>query len=424
MESILHIEPLVSEIKNEQSIGDTSFVYYGNGDLEEDDDVGHVAGRIRLGAPIEPIPGGPESQVIKLIKTFEYYPDPSGRFENIFSDTIHLHHDKKFIPIRTSVRVGPSDMMKYSHLPSLDFARTYLTGSFPSAEASYVVDPISQMVDNLLTYDRMCKAKSRHPIIEWAKDDLIHILSKQYLVNSLFDGNFLIDRIIKFRNRIEDAPYTDLSPRYVSDLLKTLIVSKESVPNSYLTESPIRTTPAEFKLRTSSYFGNLKSYGSLQFSDKSSIEVNPKRFPFTLGYLDDFNFTDLNIDIIFADGRIVKTYPHVVEDRIVRIAFDFNELENPHNYIEDMITCDDITTILREFVHAYNYQDHVVKTIMNEPLKIKIIKTITDQVAFLIYKFHTGPNDPPLCGVHFDIPLLALAPMSVVPAIVPTMANQ
>ncbi len=415
MESILHIEPLTAEIKDEESVGETECVFYGSGELEEDDDVGRLASYIRLGAPLETIPVGLVSIPVRLAKSFELYPDLTGRYRNVFTETIHFINKGQFVPIRTSVRVGPGETLKYTHIPSLDFARSSIAGSFPSALPYYVRDPLSEMIDGIVKNDRSLKRKCRHPFVEWVNDDLHHLLSKQTTAISKFNGSHLVDKVTRFKNHVMDAPCTDMSSRYISDVIKNLLDGREYIPLWYQTDNPIRRTFDDFRIKTINHSGDFRSLGDISFIDKSSIITNPKKFLKTLNYLDSLPFTDLNIDIVFADGEISKVYTHIALDRISNFAFDWDQKESCVADMTHHLYVEDILEILREFVDYLQGRNEVIDRLILEPLKIKIVKTIKDQVAFLIYHYNSGPEDSPLCGVYFNIPLLSLAPITLIP---------
>ena len=72
--------------------------------------------------------------------------------------------------------------------------------------------------------------------------------------------------------------------------------------------------------------------------------------------------------------------------------------------------------ILKKFAYEHKYVDENTRDIiLHQPVKLKIIKTMTDEALILLYRYDSSKKEPPLLGVYFDIALASLAPLTILP---------
>ena len=90
---------------------------------------------------------------------------------------------------------------------------------------------------------------------------------------------------------------------------------------------------------------------------------------------------------------------------------------DPNEILTDRIIGDPqiFFDILEKFLISYpGLDDTSFRTIVEQPIKMKIIKTIIDESAILLFRYNCDEKEPPICGVYFDIAALSLSPMTIV----------
>jgi hypothetical protein len=84
------------------------------------------------------------------------------------------------------------------------------------------------------------------------------------------------------------------------------------------------------------------------------------------------------------------------------------------NILRDYLSENVVNDILQKFVYYHSDITAEIQDIIKfGSVKMKIIKTITDEAIVLVYRGSSPADEPPLCGVYFDIAHLSLAPMSI-----------
>lgn len=418
MSSILHVEGIGRSVTAPITIGETEAVFYGRSKSDEEENVGTPSGYMMIGAPLEGIDtgGNPESY-LPLVKTFECSPDYSKEAGDILTETVHyLDNRKNLIPIRTKMRSGSSSGLRLNHLPSLNHVRSKLIGV-----ERPVCDPKIAMIEDLLNNDRIFLENKRHPIMEWISEDLVPNLLERPVNTLSFDKGYLNDLLYRYSLKIQDAPYADMSQRYLSEVVKMLSPDTRTIPLNYNSDRIISKPLLDFKMRMVPHEVNFKSFGNINIDSNSPIVRNPKRFSNTIEFIDNLPFTDLNVDVVLADGGITLIYPHVILDRAAAfVDKDTRHLMEGNQYAEQQLEADELLDVLANFVHHHpSLNDEILDILVEQPIKMKIVKTILDEAAILIYRYNSTADEPPLCGVYFDIAALSLAPLSITPGYVP-----
>ena len=414
MTSILHIESISRNNQAPIDIGDVEYLFYGEGDLSADENIGNPAASMLLGDPLSSVDVGSTNGFLPLVKTFEYSPDFSRSSGNIFTETIHYVKDKKFlIPFRTKVRSGLSNGMRFNHIPSLNFIRHDITGiDIP------ICDPKPEMVHTLLHSDRNLKKSMRDsPLEDWAKGDLVNSLSHNQMCGLQFDSSGLVRSLDKFTSAIHSLPSMDTSAKCLDNVVGTLRHNLNSLPMLYLNDNPIIRPFDRVMGMMSAMPGDLKSFGSINLDSLPQVMKNPKGFGSIIEYLDNIHLTDINVDIILADRGIHDIHIHTAMDRITQYQDSDLCHVDPNEILTDRIIGDPqiFFDILEKFLISYpGLDDTSFRTIVEQPIKMKIIKTIIDESAILLFRYNCDEKEPPICGVYFDIAALSLSPMTIV----------
>ena len=412
METVLHIEKISRAHNTPIAIGDTEHIFFGNGEFNEEDNVGSPAAHIRLGAPLEMVDMGNTQSTIPLVKTFEYTPDFNTDGEFVFSETIHyLTKDKYLIPCRTKLRSGKHSGSRFTHLPSLNHVRYDLTG-----DSRITCDPTSEIVDSLLKNDNHLRRIDKHPIVEWVRDDLSPTLSRIPTTSQFFNPTYKQLSIDRFKQAIIEAPYGDLSTRYLASTASILTHSPDIMSLRYTDPAPIMRSVIDLKNTIAHSNVDLRSYGKLKVDHLNMVVKNPTMFGEVIDFLDNLPLTDVNVELILADSEIVHSTVHAAADRFSVCEGNNSGIMPPLEILEYDLTPDVLLDIVSRIVQYHPMMtQEIADHIVSHPIKIKIVKTILDESVILIYPYNSGPQDPPLCGVYFDIACLSLAPMSIVP---------
>jgi len=413
MECVLHVQPIVRRINVPITIGHTEYLFYGEHPEEEGENpVGDTAACTRLGCPLEDIDCGQKRSNISLVKTFEFMPDLTRRSGNVYMDTIHYFKDQKYlIPLTTKIHSGLSNGLRVSHLPSLNFIRKDLTGL-----DHRVCESRSELVSELLKNDSHFLKNKNHPVTDWVRDDLIYALSSSQITDTQFDINKFLSMIRAYMSRIKSTPH-ELTRYHLQSVLDVIGLEQETIPVSYVSSDVLAKPVLDVRRLLVPHEVDLRSHGKINVDNLPMIDYNPKGFAPIMVLLDDLPVTDLNIDVVVEpDGSISFVHEHIVMNRLGE--FDDNDIGMyaPESLVEDLIAEDVLQDILKRFVkHHSSIDDDLRNIICTEPIKIKIIKTIEDESLILLYRYNSKSGDDPLCGVHFDIALESLAPLSIIP---------
>jgi hypothetical protein len=413
MEAILHIEPLVRSVDFPLSIGDTQYMAYGEGELDEEDNDVSQATNICLGHPLESKDMGDTRNSIPFVKTIEYSPDLSRPSRDIFSETIHYLKDGKYlIPFRTKIKSGRYRGKRINHLPNLNLVREDLIGVGPRT-----LSPMSTILNELVIHDRLFQKMSNHPAVDWIQNDLIWEVSGDTVCDLDFSTDKIKDIVSKLSNKLERTPHYDMSTSHLKDLAYTVMLDRRSLPIHYSTDDVFYRTVNDYRNTALFHSVNLKSNGPIKTDHLPLVLKNPKSFHPVTEFFDDIPLTDLNVDLIFSDGEIIHKHINACMDRVAHFDDpDFVGINSEH--ILDMCLYPEaLLRILFHFVHQHRGITEEIKDILvEEPIKMKLIKTISEEALVLLYRIDSGPKDPPMCGAYFDICSLSLAPTSVIRA--------
>lgn len=412
METILHIENITRGVDTPLSIGDTEYIFFGDGELDEDDRLGTPASNIRLGSPLETCDMGNTISRIPMVKTIGYSPDLSRDEGHVFTETTHYLKDNKYlIPFRTKIRSGASKGLRLNHLPSLNFTRGDIVGL-----TKQVVNPIPSIVSDLLSLDNDFKRKSDYPIMDWIKNDLISNLSSTPMIDFSFDTENVARAIRRYSRCVDSVPFFDMSSNHLREITLTLTHNPNTIPLQYSSMDVIHKPIEDFKNRLVSHSVDLRSFGRLNLKSLPMIAYNPLKFQSVIDFLDELALTDLNIDIILSGGEISLLHVNIAIDRITLFRDANFGISCSDSVIDNSFTPSTMIDILEKFVKYHPFiGDDIVDVIMTQPIKLKIVKTISDEAAVLLYRHDSTSKDDPLCGVYFDLSVLSLSPISIIP---------
>jgi hypothetical protein len=411
MEAILHLEPIVREVDTPMSIGDTQFLFYGEGECDSDDEMGDPTANILLGHPLHTGDMGSSRDSIPLVKTIEYFRDHSRGGGDVFSETIHYYKDNKYlIPVRTKIKSGKMKGYRFNHLPSLNYIRNELVGVGPIS-----CDPMTTILNDLILHDQVFKKKIDHPIIDWIQNDLIRAISDTPTADLNFSTDQIEHTILKLSSDIGRMPYYDMSSSHLKEILGHVTRDPSLLPIHYSSDDVLVRTINDFRNMAIPHSVDLRSTGRLRTSHIPRMARNPKSFHQVIEFLDNLPASDINIDLMVAEDDITLFHKNVLVDRISHFDEpEFNEV-SPALTNDLHIYPDTLINILEKFVHHHpSITDEIKEILIAEPVKMKIIKTITDEALILLYRYDSTSKDEPLCGVYFDIAVASIAPTSLV----------
>lgn len=414
MESVLHAEPLVRAIDPPFSIGHHDYVFYGEAE-GEDDERGWALSHLKLGSPLQTPDLGSQRNQVSLVKTIGYYPDTSRHHGNIYTETLHYFDpERKFlIPYRTKLRSGLNQYQRLNHLPSLNLIRNLL-----NFEESPIVDAHAAIVNDLLLQERLFEKRNNKYLKSWIAEDLSVYLDHKSYNNLSFNTADFTKTVKKFSDYIHQTPY-EFSLHNLKSISQLFSSDPNLVPIQYLSDTPIYFNRDLLQNRLVNCPVDLKSYGRLAIESLSQIERNPYWAQSIADTIDALSLTDINIDLIVSTDNEIDFYlEHLGVDRFCQ--FEDNDLR--HYKAEDVIkeTFDGylLNDFLKSLVEKHDMiGDEIREIITNEPIKLKLLKTLSDEAAILLYRCQTRSTDHPLCGVYFDLAVSSLAPLSVVPQI-------
>ncbi len=421
MESVLHIEPIVRHTQAPFSIGHSDYIFYGEQLTDDGENIGTPTANlrlgcplkvadIRLGCPLETPDYGSTLTQIPLIKTIECVPDLSRNEGFVYSETLHYLKDRKYlIPFRSKLRSGLGQNLRISHLPSLNIIRKELIGM-----SNTVCDPRSEIVSDILLKDEIFHKNPNHPLKDWITEELTPSLSRKTTNELSFDTSNISSMINRYICQIHRTP-SELNHQSLKDLTSIVALDSSLTPTRFLSEDFICRHLTDFRNSLTSHEINLKSLGRIKVDSLHRIEYNPFEFRQVCELFDHIPLTDFNVDIVLSpENDVIFYHEHIAVDRLGLFADNDAGLYTPKTIIDDNFNGQVLGDILKLFLDYHNgITEEIENIIYNHAIKIKIIKTITDEAAVFLYDVNGEPNDPPLCGVYFDIALLSLAPMSI-----------
>lgn len=421
MESVLHIEPITRQAPAPLMVGHTDHMFYGESLTHDDENVGDITSHMSLGAPLHALDDGSHSAHVPLVKTIEYMPDFSRNEGNVYLETTHYLHDKKFlVPFRTKLRSGIGTGMRLNHLPSLNYARGEISPALPQP----VTDPRSEIVQDVALRDSIFERRNNKHLRDWLTHELCPMLDLRPYAPLSFDPDIINKMIPRYINQVRDTP-SEFGPRDLKAISEIICPvhprDERMIPASFQVGDPVIHHILDVRQKLVPNTFNFRSLGSIPVDTLDRIEYNPGKFQDICDLLDCIPLTDFNIDLVLnLDQEIVFYNEHLAINRFGMIADVDLGKYCAENVVRDYINGETLNEILDRFETFHQgINDEIRETIKYQMVKIKLIKTLSDEAAILLYRVDSAPDDPPMCGVYFDIALQSLAPISVIPVPVP-----
>lgn len=414
MEAVLHVEPITRSTPAPLSIGYSDYLFFGERVDDDDENLGHTASNIRLGCPLVADDLGSTRTSIPLVKTFEYAPDPSRKKGNVYSETTHFFLDQKYlIPFRSKICSGLGQGLRLTHVPGLNEIRRHVTGM-----SEPVCDARADIVTDLLQRDQRFSQTRNRPLYDWISEDLSPNLSKLTTSNLSFDTGQTSRMIHRYMDQVHRTS-NDLTQRHVRDISSILTPEVALTPVHFSSADPIIRPLQQFRNHLIPHSLDLKSFGTIPLADLDKVDYNPFQFQAVCDLLDSIPLTDFNLDLIVStDCTIELFHINVGVNRIAQFRDSDLGLYHPKSILEDYLSEGVMEDIIRRFYHYHsNMTDELRDELRSKSVKLKIVKTITDEAIILLYRSNSTSHEPPLCGVYFDIALQSLAPMTIVPEV-------
>lgn len=412
MESVLHIEPLHRPVSAPFTIGQFDILYYGDREISEEngDPLGEHAGHIRLGSPLQEMDAGSTRTHIPFVKTLECMPNATGK-GFVYLDTVHYVADQQYlIPVRTKIHSGPSAGVRISHLPSLNHMRNTLTGDPQKVRGCY-----EEIVTNLLEHDSYFRRNQKHPVTEWIFDDLIHSLSSNPLVPISFSKDQPDEMVRSYIREVRDTPH-ELNARHLNAITRKISLVHETIPTALWSSDVVARPILDVKRRMVPHGHDFSSNGRLHTETLSSHVANHYKFQWLAEILDTVPLTDFNIDVVIdPTGAIVFYHENYAVNRFSVFADSGIGAEHTGTILQGIFTEHVLNELFTALVHYHPHlSDHNREVIIHNPIKLKIVKTICDEAAVVVFDAHSPKGSEPLCALSFDLALISLAPMTVV----------
>ena len=410
MEAILHIEPIVRNTPAPLSVGHSDYIFYGERLTADDENIGMCSSNLSLGCPLESLDQGNHMSHVPLVKTIDYMPDLSCRDGHVYAETLHyLKNKHELIPYRSKLRTGLGQGIRFTHIPGLNAIRESLTGT-----SLRVCDPRSDIIEDVLLRDKSFEKHGNSALRDWVEDELIGSLSHKTTTEFSFSTGPLRNMTHRYIAKIHQTP-SEITTRHLKDILS--IVSPESnyTPIQYLTDVPISKSLLDFRNRLIPHQLNFRSFGQIPIEKINRIQRNPFEFQDICELLDCIPLSDFNVDIVVThDCDVVFYHEHVALDRLGAVEENETGLYSTEYLLKDYLTGEVLNDILKKFMFHHNdLTEEIEELIDYHAVKMKIIKTSTDEAAILLYNANGTSEDKALCGVYFDIALQSLSPMSI-----------
>lgn len=408
MEIVLHAQKITRELNAPVHVGDEDYMFFGS-KAEGEDDIIHPS-QIRLGSPLCEEFGSSHRDHIPMLKTFGFGPDFSEKGGRLYTETVHLiTPTRDIIPFRTKIQSGPMKGTRISHLPNLNYIRNQFNLLTPPVRS-----PTPRIVDDLVESDDVFTSRTKHPIVEWIKEDLIDDIEALPSAELSFSDSPISYRIGKFLNSVEGSSYHDMNKRTLTNVANTIVPNPMGLPIMFQQREVAYNRLGNLIKSNRSNDYNLDSYGNITTPDISSILRNPRGFGDVLEFLDSLPFSDVNVDVVMNGREILLFHSSFMVNRYSTDARPTTgELSEWH---PDRFWFDHacLKKVVTRFIKRFSWdKPNLVDYIQTHPIKLKIVKTISDEAVVFIYEAASGENAEPLCGAYFDIALMSLAPFSV-----------
>lgn len=406
MDTYLHIEPMHRVVNGPLSAGSTNFISFGERDLENDGYAGIV-----VGAPLTSIDSGAHCSQIPLMKSFEITNGSKRDDERVITETISfLTKDMSLLPVRTKIHTGSSEGNRICHTPSLNRVRELIVGmAFP------VIPVNTEVVDILLNDDVQFQAMRDSQVAEWMRYDLMARLVRCPIGHVDFDGYATKKMVFEFANTACDIA-GDMSIMQARELEGILNPESAAIPLRYADAHPIETRLALTNVGRISTGGDFKLADPLRIDHLPNIDRNPTAFRQILSLIDTLPLTDLNIDLVVGnDDDVLAVYANCVANRVRDYISGTSSAETAKLLMANLVNAPVVHEIMEKFAtsHSSCSDDKIYHQISLRPIKLKIIKTIRDEILILLYAIDSTAKDLPICGVYYDIAIESLASMGL-----------
>lgn len=427
MEAVLHIEPITRKVEAPLHIGHNDFISYGEvpakdispndfimqGDILTalNEDIGAPASHMTLGCPLAVMDKGSNNTHIPLVKTFECTPDPLRDKGYVYSETLHyLTPAKLLIPYRTKIHSGIGQGLRLTHLPSLNLIRQDLTG-----DRLNVIDPRQEIVFDLMYKDPAFTRQRNLPLHDWLTEELTKFLS-HYPVNELsFHKEPIMAMVHNYVNQVGQTS-SELNSNNLRKIVQTITPPSNPVPSRYFSPRPIERHIGEFRQHCINSPVDFTASGNLDTETLDCLEYNSPDFKDICDFIDRLPLTDFNVDLVVNSHNEVEFYhEHVAVNRF-NLFEDQQAFRYQRNDFMELFDFHFINDLLGKFVYFHGgITPEIIDIITNEPIKIKLIKTISDEAVVLLYRYNADSNGRPLCGAYFDLAVQSLSPLSIIP---------
>lgn len=426
MDAVLHIEPINRSIPAPITVGHKDFVFYGEKLTEDDENIGSPSSSVllgcpfnpsysksdfRVGCPLESLDVGSTQTSIPVIKTIEYAPDYTRPKGHVYTETLHyLKDNKHLIPFRSKIRTGLGQNSRITHLPSLNAIRHDITG-----HRETIKDPRSEIVADLLLRDQSFLRRNNYPLRDWINTELIGELDRTPVNELSFHTGKITSVIHRYINQVRSTS-SELSTESLNTIRSVINPENKITPPVYFSKNAISKTLGDFREASINHGFDFSSLGRIPIERVERVEYNPFSFQDICDLIDRIPITDFNVDFVFGmEGNIEFYHEHIAFDRFSVFADNDLNLYPPGTIIKDYFDAFTLNEIIEKFITAHSGITNDIAEILDyEPVKIKIIKTITDEAAILLYRYNGTNHEPPLCGVYFDIAIQSLAPLSII----------
>ena len=414
MEAVLHIEKIEREVDFPLSFGDTDYLYYGESNNDDGMDEDAYTAEMRVGHPMTMADVGSTLSVIPMVKTFGVSKALDRNAPPLLTETTHvLADDKYLIPFKSKVHVGTTHAVRLSHLPGLRHIRNKIIGYEPRPQ-----DPMGDIMEDLMTTDVRFQKKKAHPVMEWARDDLSHILANQAACPFGFAAKLFDDRITQFSNAILDVPY-DLQRHNMRDVGRSILLQGENTPVDFCIPDVVSYSISTLRAGAIRGGDDLQSHGPLNVNHVPKMVRNPSYFNRVVEFFDQLPLTDINVDLLVTPrGEISLFHVNVAVNRMSWYSSEYPDRGIGEELLRGSLDSNTIRKIVKSIATFHPMLSHSESELLvNHGVKLKIIKTIMDELTILIYPYQSDEKADPICGVYFDISLLSLAPLSIVPSL-------
>ena len=193
------------------------------------------------------------------------------------------------------------------------------------------------------------------------------------------------------------------------DIRESLVPQREDFPMAYLSEDVTSYTTKEIRARYRCDNFYWDKIDPIEWKELPNVISPQLGFRKTISLMEDFIFTDVNIDIeVEHRNHIMGIYPAVVIDR-------YQDLRRKP-IIET--TPDDYRQLIEVFVdevHRYIYtqQHRELQHHLDGMFLIKFIKTPIEEGLLLVYPYGSQHSSEPLFGIYVDFAAEALCDLNV-----------